>query len=297
MIVMHVGMFASPSRGEEVKGLMRTLRKHAIHAKGLTVAAAWASSDGEPLKETLLASTHILILPDSDSIPDWAVYILGYAGGRQIPAALVGSADLPPALATAEVIDIEEAENYLLAARSAWERTHRIELARARLRGRERDPDAFYRAAVEADRQAVDDFLVVGQPADTRSSEGVPVLVGAVRGRSVEIVQHLLGHGADPNSSSGKDGSSALCEAASRGLDTILGVLLSHDADPNQRTASGQTALMLAASQGHGEIVERLLSTGADPAVRDTLGMSAADYARLFGKQEIIDSLERVASS
>lgn len=297
MRLMHVGILASPQRGAEVKSVMRILRRHTIAMKAVSISSAWTTCDDDPLDEVLGRSTHVLLLPDGESMPDWATYALGYAVGRSLPVALLGTPEFPPGLRKADHVATEEVENYVLSERSSWERQHRIDVARRRLGGREADAGAFYRAALAADRQGVDDFLAVGRPPDVRTADGVPVLVGAVRGRSVEIVQHLLGNGADPNAACGSDGSSALCEAASLGHDTILGVLLVHGADPNQVTANGQTALMLAASQGHGDVVARLLSAGADASVRDSLGMAAADYARLFGRSEIVESLERVNRS
>jgi ankyrin repeat protein len=188
-------------------------------------------------------------------------------------------------------------ESHFLAERSHWSDAQRTHQARARLGGRERDPDAFYRAAADADLQAVDDFLTVGFTANTESAEGVPVLVAAVRGRSVEVVQRLLAAGADPDGSCGGNGVSPLCEAASLGLSTIVGVLLSRGADPNQTTGNGQAALMLAASRGRREVVELLLSAGANPSPVDNLNMTALDYARLFGRQEILATLERLRRS
>lgn len=294
---MHVGILSSPTRGAEVKAVLRTLRQQSIDTKAVSVSSAWAAYDGNSLDEVLARSTHLLFFPDGPQMPDWAVYALGYAVGRSLPSAVVGTPEFPPGLAKADRIDIRNVESYVLAERSSWERRHRIELALRRLGGQQEDADAFYRAALTADRQSVDDFLAVGRSPDVRSVEGVPVLVGAVRGRSVEIVQHLLCHGADPNTTCGSDGSSALCEAASLGTETIIGVLLVHGADPNQVTANRQTALMLAASQGHAEIVARLLSAGADASRRDSLGMTAMEYARLFGRQEIVELLEGVNRS
>lgn len=297
MRLMQVRILASPARGAEVRELMRTLRRHRIDTRGVSVSSAWIAHEGDALDQALERATHLLLLPDEAALPDWAIYALGFAVGRTLPAAVVGTTELPPGLGKAARVEPHEVENYMLALRSAWEHEHRIELARRRLGGRETDPDAFSRAALEADRQRVDDFLAVGRGAGTRSSEGVPVLVAAVRGGSVEIVQHLLTNGADPNAACGSDGSSALCEASSIGRETIVGVLLVHGADANQVTANGQTALMLAASQGHADIVARLLSAGADAARCDSLGMTAADYARLFGRQEIVELLEEVIRS
>lgn len=288
---MLVAIFADPDRAEDVRFIMRTLRSHSIHSKGVTLTSGWTGTGREQIRHVLDGSTHLLLLSSDDAPPDWLHYLAGYAHGRDIPVAAL-CRGLPPVFDDVEIIALDDAENYVLAQRSSWERSNRITRARARLRGREHDPGAFYRSAADGDLKAVDDFLAVGLAPDQRSAEGVPVLVGAVRSRSVAVVQRLLNEGADVNATSGADGASPLGEAASLGLETIVGVLLSHGADPNQATANGQTPLMLASSQGHLEVVERLLSAGAlvDPA--DTLGMTATEYARLFGRSEILAALE-----
>ena len=301
MAQMQVGLFAAPEHGHEVKGLMQSLRGLSIHARGMTIADGWTRVSGDALERALAASTHLVLFPTSGStsgnLPEWAVYLLGYGAGRSLPIAVVGVDDLPEVYAHGTPVTPEQLETYLIAERGVWERTHRIELARTRLRGREHDPDAFYQSAASGDLQAVEDFLAVGTDVNVRSSSGAPGLVGGVRGRSVSIVQRLVSEGADPNAACGADGISALCEAASMGEGTIVGVLLANDADPNQTTGNGQSALMLAASQGHSEVVEQLLSAGADPSYVDSLGMTAASYARLFGKEEIVNALERFSSS
>ena len=294
---MHVGIVAAPSRKEDVRSIMRSLSRHAVNARGITIADTWVADDAGRFGELLRESTHLVVLPEPGPIADWAVYVLGFAEGGSRPVCVLAGSELPPVFSQIAVVELSRMEDYLISERSIWERAHRVETARARLRGTEGNPGAFCKAALEADRRMVDDFLTVGHPANTRSPEGVPVVVCAVRGRSVEIVQRLLSEGGDPNARCGSDGANALCEASSLGLGEIVGVLLASGADPNQETGSGQTALMLAASQGRAEAVERLISSGADPSGRDSLGMSALDYARLFERQEIMGILERVNRS
>ncbi|MFW6313493.1 MAG: ankyrin repeat domain-containing protein [Spirochaetota bacterium] len=276
---------------------MRALAGHSIRARGITVADSWVDGDGVTLRSRLRESTHIIVLPDGGKPAGWTTYLLGYADGAGIPVCAASKESLPAAFSGVVVLEPEQVESHMLAERSKWLQTSRIENARLRLQGRDTDPGAFCTAAATGDRQAVEDFLAVGLSPDTRSAEGVPILVCAVRGRSVEIVQRLLGEGADPNATCGRDGASALCEAASMGLETIVGVLLANGADPNQETGNGQTALMLASSQGHREVVDHLLSAHANALRHDSLGMSARDYARLFGREEILTTLETLTPS
>ncbi|MFP4113671.1 MAG: ankyrin repeat domain-containing protein [Spirochaetota bacterium] len=294
---MTVGLFSAPERGDEVRQIMQTLRGNSIRSRGVTIARDWAASDGGRLRSALNESTHVLLLPPLETFSDWVTYVLGFAAGREMPAAVVGECNMPTVHLSVPVVERLNIEDHVLAARSVWQGEALIERARARLGGRDRDPDAFYRAAAHADLQAVDDYLIVGLSPNAQSTEGVPVLVAAVRGRSTEVVQRLINAGADPNGSCGENGVSPLCEAASLGLETVLGVLLAQGADPNQVTADGQTALMLAASRGHVDLIDTLLKAGADPSRVDSLGMNAAEYARLFGREEILSSLEEMNRS
>jgi hypothetical protein len=290
---MLVGLLSAPSRINEVKVLMKRLRGFGIDSAGLTIGDNWSGAVPSDWKRLVESTTHMVLFPVQSSLPEWVLFLLGAAAGRNIPIALVGEVTVPSVYSHATIVSPDLIEDHLLSERSSWDRSHRVEMALFRLHGKEADPDAFYDAAREGDIERVQDFLTVGMSSDTRSTIGVPVIVGAVRSGSVEVVQFLVNEGADVNATCGDNGESPLCEASSRGLATIVGVLLAAGAGPNQQTASGQTALMLAASQGHGDIVLHLLSAGADPEIRDSLGMTATDYARLFSH----DSLESLSSS
>lgn len=293
---MHVGFLADPTHSETVRAIMRSIRDYAIQFTGISVADGWADSD-ETMNALLDRATHLVLLPRSAQIAPWMVYAAGFASGRRIPLAIVTEDALDGILSSATPLRADAVEMYLVSERASWEQRHRIDLARTRLRGRDRDASAAVAAAARGDEETVEDYLLVGMSPDARSERGVPLLVGAVRSRAEGIVQRLLVAGADPNAACGHDGTSALCEAASMGLDTIVGILLAHNADPNRRTASDQTALMLASSQGHASIVRHLIAAGGDADLRDSLGMSAREYARLFGKGEVEDLLARGAST
>ena len=287
---MRVGFLCDPAQLEGAKEFMRALRRYSIKSTGLTISNRWQEASSGDLNRMIRDFTHVVAMP-THTLPDWLVYVLGYSVGRNIPVAIVGTDPLPAAFSHASVVADTDVENYLISERSVWQQSHRIDLARTRLRGRERDPDFPGVAACNGNLELVDDLISVGVSMDARDSSGVPILVSAVRSGSESVVQRVLSDGADPNASCGDGGETALCEAASRGLDKIVGILLSHSADPNMRTTSGQTALMLAASQGHDGIVTHLLSAGANPTPVDSLGMTAVDYAKLFGKAEAVQAI------
>lgn len=289
---MHVGIFASPNESAQAKTAMRALRSVHIKSTGTTIADNWIHGVEQRLSETLGTLTHLFIIASGDhAFSDWVTFLYGFALGRELPVCVACDEQLPSGLGRATRVQLDEIDNYMLAERSKWEQEHRVRVARTRLSGKETDTNAFYECAAAGDTRAVSDFLVAGLSSNARSSEGIPILIGAVRSRSVEAVQQLIAAGADPNAAAGMDGTNALSEAASYGLATVAGVLLAQNADPNQVTGNGQTPLMLAASQGHLDVVERLLSAGADTTVKDNLGMDAAGYARLFGKPAIEEVL------
>jgi hypothetical protein len=296
MPIMVVGLLAVPSRISEVRELMRRLKGFGIHTAGLSIGTDWQEAVPSAWERLVQTATHLIVMPDGDAITEWMVFLLGAAAGRNIPVALVSNCSLPAVYGHATVVSPDRLEEYVLSERSSWERAYRVESALFRLHGREGDTNEFYAAAAQGDMERVQDFLTVGMPADAKTTEGVPILVGAVRGASVEVVQYLVNAGADVNASCGENGETALCEAASRGLETIVGVLLAAGASPNQLTESGQTAIMLAASQGEPQIVAHLLSAGADAEITDALGMSAAEYATLFHHEECESVLKSTPS-
>lgn len=291
MEFMQVGFLCDPAVQESVKEYMRILRKYSIQSTGVTISDAWKSSKNGDLLRAVQSCTHIILLPKETAVTDWMIYLFGYASGKDVPLAVVADIALCDAFAHVATLSTDDVENYVISERSKWQYQHRIEIAKTRLRGKDRDADAAYQAALAGDLETVEDYIAVGMSMDARTTGGVPILVGAVRSGSESVVQRVLAEGADPNASCGSGGESALCEAASRGYGTIVGILLSHNADPNQLTANGQSALMLAASQGKADIVAHLISAGADPIPTDSLGMTAVDYARLFDKRDVLEAL------
>jgi ankyrin repeat protein len=84
--------------------------------------------------------------------------------------------------------------------------------------------------------------------------------------------------------------------AAERGHADIVELLLGHGADPNQRSAYGHFALHCAAMRGRRGVIELLLAYGARPDVRDR-GHNAtpATWAARFGYDDLADLLEHEA--
>lgn len=86
-----------------------------------------------------------------------------------------------------------------------------------------------------------------------------------------------------------------LNKAAAQGNTRIVGILLAHGADINERRKDGDTALAGAAGAGRSETVEFLLAHGADVSIPGWRGKTAADWAQDRGHPEIANRLREVA--
>jgi ankyrin repeat protein len=100
---------------------------------------------------------------------------------------------------------------------------------------------------------------------------------------SLEIVQYLLGHGADVNAPPAQyAGATALQAAARGGYVSIANTLLNHGTDVNAAAAkfNGRTALEGAAEHGRIDMLQLLVDAGADIDRRaDSQYTRAVEYA------------------
>ena len=116
----------------------------------------------------------------------------------------------------------------------------------------------------------------------------------AVRTDEIELVEVLLGLGADPNAKGDKEVSTRTClclvqaeqrlpvqefnhplhAAAANGNVEIINVLLDHGASVNAEDHRGWTALFFACQDGHLPAIRLLLQRGADIHARTSTGVS-----------------------
>jgi hypothetical protein len=140
----------------------------------------------------------------------------------------------------------------------------------------QRIDDAFTRGDLEALRAAVDDPAVIpnGPMPDTVGS----CLVYAIYHSPLSFIRTLLELDANPNAPA-DDGFPPLIAALScsrevpgstrrTDVDSVLRLLLSFGADPNQRGINDYTALHMAVGERNALAVQILLDAGADPALR-----------------------------
>ncbi len=118
-----------------------------------------------------------------------------------------------------------------------------------------------------------------------------PLLHAAAQGER-EIVDLLLGHGANPNIHANQERWTPLTRAANKNALEICQSLISHGADINAQTRSGRTALHNASQQGDFEMVKLLVNAGADVMIKTNNGRTAEDIAALEGYNDIEDYFE-----
>jgi ankyrin repeat protein len=106
---------------------------------------------------------------------------------------------------------------------------------------------------------------------------GESALAVAAGGGRLEIVQALLGAGADVNFGGV---TTPLDSAVCSGNVTIVKKLIDAGADVNARLEDNQTALMSAAAAGDLEIVKVLIQAGANVTDEDDEGQTALDCAK-----------------
>jgi ankyrin repeat protein len=140
-------------------------------------------------------------------------------------------------------------------------------------------------AAKEGDVAAAKAALAAGAEAN-----GFPIqlspLAWAIQAGSLEIVDLLLDHSADPNLLDA-DGDSPLYAAIVERQFAIAERLLNRGADVNYQCKNTEhsTPLHTAASYGLGEFIQLLVEHGANPDLKDELGNTAYDYAVRGGQQ------------
>ncbi|KAK1255060.1 hypothetical protein MKX08_009055 [Trichoderma sp. CBMAI-0020] len=128
-----------------------------------------------------------------------------------------------------------------------------------------------------------------------RDDLGRTLLHCAASGGHQDMVELLLGHGADANAKDGRGGTT-LMWAAAQGHQGVTDLLIRHGVDVNARDQTRQTALGKAARQGHLEIVRRLLDRGADVEAEDDRRRRPLGLAAEQGHEAVVEALLKQAS-
>ncbi|SRR5579883_3283677 len=136
--------------------------------------------------------------------------------------------------------------------------------------------DAAQNRDLAALRDLVKDRTAVNRP----QPDGSTALLWAAHWNDLEMVNLLLGAGADPKIAN-RYGSTPLSEAAGLGNAAMVEALLKAGADPDTRvTADGETVLMTAARSGNQDVVKQLLDHGANVNAKESYrGQTALMWA------------------
>ncbi|NWI84587.1 TANC1 protein, partial [Pitta sordida] len=125
---------------------------------------------------------------------------------------------------------------------------------------------------------------------DTDALWGETALTAAAGRGKLDVVELLLGQGADVTRANRRGVSPLLC-AVRQGHWQIAKLLLERGADVNLSDKQGRTPLMVAACEGHLSTVEFLLSEGATISSLDKEGLTALSWACLKGHKEVVQYL------
>ena len=152
-------------------------------------------------------------------------------------------------------------------------------------------------AVPSGDAAAVERLLSPLHNAEFRDDRGTALLPLAARAGRVEVVQLLLGKGADVNATAFLEGAgkTALMEAALNNRPEVVKLLIDAGAYIDQQEAeTGFTALSHASSQSNEDVVRALLENGANPNLRAHNGWSplyqAARFAYVDTARALLDA-------
>ena len=145
----------------------------------------------------------------------------------------------------------------------------------------------MYAAVTNGNLEEVERLLEHGLSPDSTLKNGVPALVWAARTGSVEVLEALHRAGAKLDAITLSEqvlplsDRTALMMTAVKNHSDLLEALLGWGADPNiASTRSGDTALHFAALGGRLECARLLLDAGADHRTKNLQGMTALHYAQ-----------------
>jgi uncharacterized protein len=136
---------------------------------------------------------------------------------------------------------------------------------------------ALTMASARRNEGAVRLLLDAGAKVDAPSNDGTALML-ATEERDVSLVKLLLSRGADPNNARNWAGDTALMYAALRSLELVQ-VLIAAGADVNARSKTGATALIHAAGSDQSVIVRTLLDAGAQLEAKTQRGRTALMFA------------------
>jgi len=139
--------------------------------------------------------------------------------------------------------------------------------------------------------------LLLDAGADVRAvdEEGMSALANAAQKNHGDVAYELVARGADPDDAGFVDDDAVahnlLWDAVAAGNEAFAALLVAKGAACGAADARGSTALVNAAHKGLNATVDALLAGGADPAARNDEGVDALIAAASEGHGAVVDSL------
>lgn len=180
----------------------------------------------------------------------------------------------------------------------------------------------FAKAAKFDDVSEVQSLIKTGVSPNTLDPNGNPMLILAIRDKSMKVADLLMANPATDVNLANKSGENSLMMASiegelplvealvlkkkasvnksgwtplhyacSTGKLSVAEFLIANGAQVNALSPGETTPLMMAVSSGNDLLIKLLLDKGADIRMRNHEGFSAIDVAVLFNKTEIRDGL------
>lgn len=157
------------------------------------------------------------------------------------------------------------------------------------------DDDGFtpLNIAIESGDMELTKFLITnGANVNSLMQDGVSLIGYAIAQNNMDLLQILIENGANVNYTGGDSWANTPLQTASRlGLDNVVRILLTRNADINAVDMNGNTALHTAALNSQLSVVKLLLEKNPNLDIQNKVGNTALHLAVISGNIDIVGEL------
>ncbi len=157
------------------------------------------------------------------------------------------------------------------------------------------DDDGFtpLNIAIESGDMELTKFLITnGANVNSLMQDGVSLIGYAIAQNNMDLLQILIENGANVNYTGGDSWADTPLQTASRlGLDNVVRILLTRNADINAVDMNGNTALHTAALNSQLSVVKLLLEKNPNLDIQNKVGNTALHLAVISGNIDIVGEL------
>ena len=147
--------------------------------------------------------------------------------------------------------------------------------------------------AIESGNMELTKFLITnGANVNSLMQDGVSLIGYAIAQNNMDLLQMLIENGANVNNTNGDSWADTPLKTASRlGLDNVVRILLTRNADINAVDMNGNTALHTAALNSQLSVVKLLLEKNPNLDIQNKVGNTALHLAVISGNIDIVGEL------